>query len=190
MTELEIELDEAVEQAAAHLRALEDAAGRALVGQRQVIREAVVALVAAGHCLLEGVPGVGKTLLVRSLAAAIDGHFARIQFTPDLMPSDVTGHALFDLKTEEFRIRRGPIFCNLLLGDEINRAPAKTQSALLEAMQEQQVTIEGQPTAAARPLPGLCDPEPDRAGRHLPPAAGATRPLSAQGLHRLSGGGG
>jgi len=135
--------------AARHLQSLESAVAQALVGQAQVIREAVVALAAAGHVLLEGVPGVGKTLLVRALAAALDGSFARIQFTPDLMPSDVTGHALFDMKTEGFRIRRGPIFCNLLLGDEINRAPAKTQSALLEAMQEQQVTIEGE----ALPLP-------------------------------------
>ena len=135
--------------AARHLQSLETAVAQALVGQLQVIRESVVALAAAGHVLLEGVPGVGKTLLVRSLAAALGGSFARIQFTPDLMPSDVTGHALFDLKTEGFRIRRGPIFCNLLLGDEINRAPAKTQSALLEAMQEQQVTIEGR----ALPLP-------------------------------------
>ncbi|AUB84349.1 AAA family ATPase [Candidatus Thiodictyon syntrophicum] len=138
-----------VAAAARHLQALESAVAQALVGQPQVIREAVVALAAAGHVLLEGVPGVGKTLLVRALAAALGGSFARIQFTPDLMPSDVTGHALFDMKTEGFRIRRGPIFCNLLLGDEINRAPAKTQSALLEAMQEQQVTIEGE----ALPLP-------------------------------------
>jgi len=138
-----------VAAAARHLQSLESAVAQALVGQPQVIREAVVALAAAGHVLLEGVPGVGKTLLVRALAAALGGSFARIQFTPDLMPSDVTGHALFDMKTEGFRIRRGPIFCNLLLGDEINRAPAKTQSALLEAMQEQQVTIEGE----ALPLP-------------------------------------
>ena len=138
-----------VAAAARHLQSLEGAVAQALVGQPQVIREAVVALAAAGHVLLEGVPGVGKTLLVRALAAALGGSFARIQFTPDLMPSDVTGHALFDMKTEGFRIRRGPIFCNLLLGDEINRAPAKTQSALLEAMQEQQVTIEGE----ALPLP-------------------------------------
>ena len=138
-----------VAAAARHLQSLESAVAQALVGQPQVIREAVVALAAAGHVLLEGVPGVGKTLLVRALAAALGGSFARIQFTPDLMPSDVTGHALFNMKTEGFRIRRGPIFCNLLLGDEINRAPAKTQSALLEAMQEQQVTIEGE----ALPLP-------------------------------------
>ncbi|WP_295384504.1 MoxR family ATPase [uncultured Thiodictyon sp.] len=138
-----------VAEAARQLQALEGAVAQALVGQPQVIREAVVALAAAGHVLLEGVPGVGKTLLVRGLAQALGGQFARIQFTPDLMPSDVTGHALFDMKSEGFRIRRGPIFCNLLLGDEINRAPAKTQSALLEAMQEQQVTIEGE----ALPLP-------------------------------------
>ncbi|WP_295441476.1 MoxR family ATPase [uncultured Thiodictyon sp.] len=141
-----------VAEAARQLQALEGAVAQALVGQPQVIREAVVALAAAGHVLLEGVPGVGKTLLVRGLAQALGGHFARIQFTPDLMPSDVTGHALFDMTSEGFRIRRGPIFCNLLLGDEINRAPAKTQSALLEAMQEQQVTIEGQPLALPAPF--------------------------------------
>ncbi|NEV60572.1 AAA family ATPase [Thiorhodococcus minor] len=132
-----------LEQASAKLEALEAMIARAVIGQDQVIRESVVALVAAGHVLLEGLPGVGKTLLVRAMAAALGGRFSRVQFTPDLMPSDVTGHAMFDLKSEEFRIRRGPIFCNLLLGDEINRAPAKTQAAMLEAMQEQQVTIEG-----------------------------------------------
>jgi MoxR-like ATPase len=141
-----------VAEAARQLQALEGAVAQALVGQPQVIREAVVALAAAGHVLLEGVPGLGKTLLVRGLAQALGGQFARIQFTPDLMPSDVTGHALFDMKSEGFRIRRGPIFCNLLLGDEINRAPAKTQSALLEAMQEQQVTIEGQPLSLPAPF--------------------------------------
>jgi MoxR-like ATPase len=138
-----------VARAAAQLSDLEASVTQALIGQGQVIRESVVALAAAGHVLLEGVPGVGKTLLVRALSEAVGGRYSRIQFTPDLMPSDVTGHAMFDMKSEEFRIRRGPIFCNLLLGDEINRAPAKTQSALLEAMQEQQVTIEGR----ALPLP-------------------------------------
>jgi MoxR-like ATPase len=135
--------DDALAAAASGLAALEAEVGRAVLGQRQVIRELIVALVAAGHVLLEGLPGIGKTLLVRALAQAVGGRYGRIQFTPDLMPADVTGHALFDMKLEEFRIRRGPIFCNLLLGDEINRAPAKTQSAMLEAMQEQQVTIEG-----------------------------------------------
>ncbi len=139
-------------RAVERLQRLEEMVGRALVGQRKVVREVTVALAAAGHVLVEGLPGVGKTLLVRSLARAIGGHYSRIQFTPDLMPSDVTGHAMFDMKAESFRIRRGPIFCNLLLGDEINRAPAKTQSAMLEAMQEQQVTIEGEALELERPF--------------------------------------
>jgi len=143
---------DSIAAAAAQLQSLESSVGRALVGQRRVIREAVVALAAAGHILVEGVPGVGKTRLVRSLAQALGGRFSRIQFTPDLMPSDITGHALFDMKTEEFRIRRGPIFCNLLLGDEISCAPAKTQSAMLEAMQEQQVTIEGESLPLVAPF--------------------------------------
>ena len=122
---------------------LEQEVGRAVVGQKQVIRDATIALLAAGHVLVEGVPGLGKTLLVRSIASAVGGEFSRVQFTPDLMPSDISGHIMFDMKTEAFRVRKGPVFCNFLLADEINRAPAKTQSALLEAMQEQQVTIEG-----------------------------------------------
>ncbi|ESQ16783.1 MAG: MoxR family ATPase [Thiohalocapsa sp. PB-PSB1] len=138
--------------ASARLRALETQINRAVLGQRQVIRELIVAMVAAGHVLLEGLPGVGKTLLVRAMAQAIGGHYSRIQFTPDLMPSDVTGHAIFDMQTEQFHIRRGPVFCNLLLGDEINRAPAKTQAAMLEAMQERQVTIEGKPLPLEPPF--------------------------------------
>ncbi len=116
--------------------------GQAFIGQTEVLDQLLVALLAAGHVLLEGVPGLGKTLLVRALAAALDCRFARVQFTPDLMPSDVSGHAFYDPKSESFKIRRGPVFTNLLLADEINRAPAKTQAALLEVMQEQQVTIE------------------------------------------------
>ncbi|MES9846093.1 MAG: MoxR family ATPase [Candidatus Sedimenticola sp. 6PFRAG5] len=123
---------------------LEQEIGRAMIGQKQVIRDATIALLAGGHVLVEGVPGLGKTLLVRSLAAAIGGAFNRVQFTPDLMPSDISGHIMFDMKSDSFRVRKGPVFCNFLLADEINRAPAKTQSALLEVMQEQQVTIEGQ----------------------------------------------
>jgi MoxR-like ATPase len=115
---------------------------QAFVGQAEVLDQLLIALLASGHVLLEGVPGLGKTLLVRSLATALECAFARVQFTPDLMPSDVSGHAFYDPKTETFKIRRGPVFTNLLLADEINRAPAKTQAALLEVMQEQQVTIE------------------------------------------------
>jgi MoxR-like ATPase len=152
--------EERLRQTSHKLSRLEEQIGLALLGQRRVVREVVVALAAAGHVLVEGLPGVGKTLLVRSLARAVGGRYSRIQFTPDLMPSDVTGHAMFDRKTEDFRIRRGPIFCNLLLGDEINRAPAKTQSAMLEAMQEQQVTIEGETLPLERPFLVLATQNP------------------------------
>lgn len=117
---------------------------RVMIGQTDVVEHVLYALFAGGHVLLEGVPGLGKTLLLKALAKCIDGSFARIQFTPDLMPSDVTGHAMFDRQKEQFYIRRGPVFTHFLLADEINRAPAKTQAALLEVMQEQQVTIEGE----------------------------------------------
>ncbi|HCP53764.1 MAG TPA: AAA family ATPase, partial [Pseudomonas sp.] len=121
------------------LQALRAELKKALIGQNMVIDDVLTALIAGGHILIEGVPGLGKTLLVRALARCFGGDFARIQFTPDLMPSDVTGHAVYDLQTEQFKLRKGPVFTNLLLADEINRAPAKVQSALLEAMAERQV---------------------------------------------------
>ncbi|HXE35615.1 MAG TPA: MoxR family ATPase [Verrucomicrobiae bacterium] len=128
-------------------RRVREALGRVIVGQDQAIDLAMVTLLAGGHALIEGVPGVGKTLLVKALASAVAGEFQRIQFTPDLMPADITGTSVFDLRAQEFRLVRGPIFTNFLLADEINRAPAKTQSALLEAMQERQVTIDRQSCA-------------------------------------------
>lgn len=133
---------------------------RVVVGQQQVIDQVLIAMLASGHVLVEGVPGLGKTLLVKALAKCFHGQFGRIQFTPDLMPSDVTGHALYDMKTEQFKIRKGPAFCNLLLADEINRAPAKTQSALLEVMQEKQITIEGKPFPALSPFMVLATQNP------------------------------
>ena len=107
---------------------------RAFTGQLAVVDQVLAAILAGGHVLLEGVPGLGKTLLVRAIARTFDGQFARIQFTPDLLPADVTGHVMFDQSKQVFVTRRGPVFTNLLLADEINRAPAKTQSALLEVM--------------------------------------------------------
>jgi MoxR-like ATPase len=132
-------------------RRLREKLGRVIVGQDEAIDLALVTLLAGGHALIEGVPGVGKTLLVKTLARAVAGEFQRIQFTPDLMPADITGTNVFDLKAQQFRLVRGPIFTNFLLADEINRAPAKTQSALLEAMQERQVTIDRE-TCALPPV--------------------------------------
>ena len=129
------------------LRTLRDAlfgeVGKVIVGQEETIETMLVARLAQGHVLLEGVPGTAKTLMVRTLAAALDLEFGRVQFTPDLMPSDILGTNVFDFKQGSFRLTKGPIFTELLLSDEINRAPAKTQSALLEAMQERQVSIDG-----------------------------------------------
>ena len=125
---------------------------KAVIGQADIIKKLVICLLAGGHVLLEGVPGLGKTLLVKALAQAMSGEFGRMQFTPDLMPSDVTGHTLYDMQTGQWKTRKGAIFCHLLLADEINRAPAETQSALLEAMQEGQVTIEGQTHALPKPF--------------------------------------
>jgi MoxR-like ATPase len=125
---------------------------KAVIGQAEVVDQVVLSLLAGGHVLVEGVPGLGKTLLVLALARTFGGRFARIQFTPDLMPSDVTGHAMYDMATGKFTIRKGPAFTNLLLADEINRAPAKTQAALLEVMQEQQITIEGEPLILDKPF--------------------------------------
>ena len=132
----------ALESVTSSAQRLREALGTVIIGQSEAIDLALVTLLAGGHALIEGVPGVGKTLLVKTLARAVAGEFQRIQFTPDLMPADITGTNVFDLKTQEFRLVRGPIFTNFLLADEINRAPAKTQSALLEAMQERQVTID------------------------------------------------
>ena len=116
---------------------------KVIVGQEQVIEQVLVAVLAEGHALVEGVPGTAKTLIVKTLARIIGARFSRIQFTPDLMPSDITGTNVFNMQTTEFKLRPGPIFTDILLADEINRTPPKTQSALLEAMEERQATIDG-----------------------------------------------
>ena len=140
--------------------AIRDAVGHAFIGQADVLDQILVALLAGGHVLIEGVPGLGKTLLVRALAQALELDYGRVQFTPDLMPSDVSGHAVYDPKSESFKIRRGPVFTNLLLADEINRAPAKTQAALLEVMQERQVTLEGRALPVPQPFLVLATQNP------------------------------
>ena len=146
---------EELTRAAQWLQTLRAEVGQAVVGQLEAVDQTLVALVASGHVLIEGVPGLGKTLLARALAQAMTLRYARVQFTPDLMPSDITGHAVLDIASRgegslgTLRVHQGPVFTNLLLADEINRAPAKTQSALLEVMQEYQVTLEG----TAMPLP-------------------------------------
>ena len=131
------------------LRALRVEVAKAVVGQDAAVTGLVIALLCRGHVLLEGVPGVAKTLLVRTLSAALSLQTKRVQFTPDLMPGDVTGSLVYDARSGQFSFREGPVFTNLLLADEINRTPPKTQAALLEAMEERQVTVDGDP----RPLP-------------------------------------
>jgi MoxR-like ATPase len=134
-------IQEKVEKESGFCVRLTDEIGKVIVGQNYMIDRLMVGLLADGHILLEGVPGLAKTMAVRTLSRAIDASFRRIQFTPDLLPADLTGTMVFNPKTAEFNPKKGPIFANILLADEINRAPAKVQSALLEAMQERQVTI-------------------------------------------------
>jgi MoxR-like ATPase len=134
-------IHEKVKQASVFVQALKQEIGKVIVGQEYLVERLLIGLLADGHVLLEGVPGLAKTLAVRTLARAIETHFQRIQFTPDLLPADLVGTMIYSTKEGQFTVKKGPIFTNLLLADEINRAPSKVQSALLEAMQEHQVTI-------------------------------------------------
>ena len=135
------ELNERIQLESSFIDILMMEIGKAIVGQKKMIEKLTIGLLANGHLLLEGVPGLAKTLAIKTLAKSIDAKFQRIQFTPDLLPADLTGTMIYNQKHEEFNVRKGPIFANFILADEINRAPAKVQSALLEAMQEKQVTI-------------------------------------------------
>ena len=135
------ELNEKIEKESAFIELLNREMDKVIIGQRYMIDRMMIALLSNGHLLLEGVPGLAKTLAIKSLANCIDGDFSRIQFTPDLLPADVVGTQIYQSKSDSFSIRKGPVFANFVLADEINRAPAKVQSALLEAMQEKQVTI-------------------------------------------------
>lgn len=139
---------------------LQSEISRVIVGQKDLVHKLILCLLADGHALLEGVPGLAKTLLVKTLAQAVQGKFHRIQFTPDLLPADITGTVIYNQQSGEFTIRKGPIFANFILADEINRAPAKVQSALLEAMQEKQVTIGEQTLALEKPFLVLATQNP------------------------------
>lgn len=165
-------------RAAEWLQTLRHEVGKAVVGQKEAVDQTLVALVASGHVLIEGVPGLGKTLLARALAQAMSLRYARVQFTPDLMPSDITGHSVLDPSTRgesgigTLRVHQGPVFTHLLLADEINRAPAKTQSALLEVMQEYQVTLEGRAMPLPRPFMVMATQNPiDTEGTYPLPEA-------------------
>ena len=141
-------------------KAVTEEVGRAFIGAPSITEALLVALLARGHVLIEGYPGVAKTTLVKAFSTTLGCNFRRVQFTPDLLPSDITGTYILDMRTNTFVLREGPVFCNVLLGDEINRAPAKTQSALLEAMQEHQVTIEGETRSLTEPFIVLATQNP------------------------------
>jgi len=165
-------MNDSTSTTSATLNLLRETINGRLIGQSQVIDQVLIAMLAGGHVLIEGVPGLGKTLLVQALAAGIGGKFKRIQFTPDLMPGDVTGHVMFDMSQSKFVLKQGPVFTNLLLADEINRAPAKTQAALLEVMQEYQVTLDGKSMAVAKPFMVLATQNPiEQEGTYALPEA-------------------
>jgi len=154
------ELNERIERQSSFVDLLNFEIGKVIVGQRHLIDSLLIGLLSGGHVLLEGVPGLAKTLAITTLAQAIDARFSRVQFTPDLLPADLTGTEIYSPKREEFSVKKGPIFANFVLADEINRSPAKVQSALLEAMQERQVTIGSQTFALPEPFLVLATQNP------------------------------
>ena len=160
MSEYQPSLESSATQSAQLCQQIYGELRKVFFGQDHVVNQVLASLLAGGHVLLEGKPGLGKTHLVLALANTFGGDFGRIQFTPDLMPTDVTGFTLFDMKSQTFQMRRGPVFTNLLLADEINRAPAKTQASLLEVMQEQQVTIDGESIKLDAPFMTLATQNP------------------------------
>jgi len=165
-------------EAASRIRMIREEVGRVIVGKEDVVDTLLVALIAEGHILLEGVPGIGKTLLARSFAQAIGGNFKRIQMTPDLLPADIVGTYVFNPKDASFRLRHGPMFANVILADELNRATPKVQAAFIEAMQERQVTIEGNTLPLERPFMVIAT--------QMPYGAAGTFPLTEVQVDRFA----
>src|SRR5512135_1891530 len=154
------ELNERIQRESSFVDLISIEMNKVIVGQKHLVESLLIGLLSNGHILLEGVPGLAKTLAIKSLAHTIDAKFARVQFTPDLLPADLIGTMIYSQKREEFSVRKGPIFANFILADEINRAPAKVQSALLEAMQERQVTIGDTTYVLAEPFLVLATENP------------------------------
>jgi MoxR-like ATPase len=169
-------LKDQVRETSAWIQALREEIGRVIVGQEQLVERLLVGLLANGHVLLEGVPGLAKTMCVRTLAAAVQASFHRIQFTPDLLPADIVGTLIYNPQSGQYTVTKGPVFANFLLADEINRAPAKVQSALLEAMQERQVTLGGETMKLPAPFLVLATENPiDQEGTYPLPEAQVDR---------------
>ncbi len=154
------ELNKKAEAYSGRLRDIHSEMSKVIVGQEEIVEKLLIALISDGHVVIEGVPGLAKTLMIKTLARSIDSGFARIQFTPDLLPADITGTKIYETKTGSFKTVKGPIFTNFVLADEINRAPPKVQSALLEAMQEKQVSIQGDTIELKRPFMVLATQNP------------------------------
>lgn len=170
------QLTEQVKEANVYFSRLRDEINKVIIGQEYMIDRLLVGLLGNGHVLLEGVPGLAKTLAIKTLAEAVHGEFSRIQFTPDLLPADVVGTQIYNVKENDFSIKKGPIFANFVLADEINRAPSKVQSALLEAMQEKQVTIGDETMPLPKPFLVLATQNPiDQEGTYLLPEAQSDR---------------
>lgn len=169
-------LTEKVQQLNYSFKLLKQEINKVIIGQQYMVDRLLIGLLGNGHILLEGVPGLAKTLAIKTLADAVDGQFSRIQFTPDLLPADVVGTMIYNVKENDFKIKKGPIFSNFVLADEINRAPSKVQSALLEAMQEKQVTIGDETMALPKPFLVLATQNPiDQEGTYLLPEAQSDR---------------
>ena len=160
--------------------------GKVIVGQKHMVERLLIGLLGQGHILLEGVPGLAKTLAINTLSQAVAGSFSRIQFTPDLLPADVVGTMIYNIKANDFTIKKGPIFANFVLADEINRAPAKVQSALLEAMQEKQVTIGDETFVLDKPFLVMATQNPVEQEGTYPTSGGTGRSFHVKNNHRLS----